>query len=269
MIWFPCKKCKKTHGRADNLAGTMVFCECGHGNTVPWQSTTSAPETPPEPAPRRAPPPPPPRPRPVDDRDRDRDRPPPRSPRYDDWDDRPAPPPLDDASAGDLLRRRKAHVFRRRRPGFCFNHDDIVTDKICADCKEPFCPDCYVEMQGATLCGPCKNFRIRGLHRPARVPGMAVVALIVGLVSGPVTFCLTLLGAGPSGGAGWAVLLSMVGLVLPVGGLVVSWMALREIETKPNLGGRGLAMTGATSSLVGALWCLTVAFLVVLHMAQG
>ncbi len=63
--------------------------------------------------------------------------------------------------------------------------------------------------------------------------------------------------------------MSVVGLVLPVGGMVVSWLALREIETKPNLGGRGLAMTGATTSLVGALWCVTVTFLVLLKMSQG
>jgi hypothetical protein len=126
-----------------------------------------------------------------------------------------------------------------------------------------------VELQGKTLCGPCKNFRIRGLHRPARVPGLAVVALVVGLVSGPVSFCLTTAGASAQGGPVVAVLLSVVGLVLPVGGLVVSWLALREIETKPNLGGRGLAMTGATTSLIGALWCATVAFLVIIKMAQG
>ncbi len=63
--------------------------------------------------------------------------------------------------------------------------------------------------------------------------------------------------------------MSVVGLVLPVGGMMVSWLALREIETKPNLGGRGLAMTGATTSLVGALWCVTVTFLVLLKMSQG
>ena len=250
MIWFTCKKCGKRHGRADNLASTFVFCECGQGNTVPWQSTTSPPETPPEP-PRR-PAPPPPRPRPFDDRERP-----------------PLPPPLDDPREGDLLRRRKANVFRRRRPGFCLNHDDLATDKTCADCKEPFCPNCLVELQGQTVCGPCKNFRIRGLHRPARVPGMAVVAMVVGLVSGPVSFCLTLFGTGPNGGLAAAVLMSLVGLVLPIGGLVVSWLALREIETKPNLGGRGLAMTGATTSLVGALWCVTVTFLVILKMVQG
>lgn len=246
MIWFLCKKCGKRHGRADNLATTLVFCECGQGNTVPWQSTTTPLAAPPAPAPRPLPS----RPRQFDDRDDRR-------------------PPPDDASAGDLLRRRKANVFRRRRPGFCINHDDVATDKTCEDCKEPFCPNCVVEQQGKTLCGPCKNFRIRGMHRPTKVPGLAVVAMIVGLVSGPVTFCMTLFGAGPQGSIFIAVALSLLGLLLPVGGMVVSWYALREIETKPNLGGRGLAMTGATTSLVGALWCVTVAFLVIYRMTQG
>src|SRR5262249_31699417 len=98
---------------------------------------------------------------------------------------------------------------------------------------------------------------------------LAVVALVVGLVSGPVTFCLTLFGVGQQGTPLWAVLLSVVGLLLPAGGLVVSWFALREIETKPNMGGRGLAMTGATTSLVGARWCVTVAFLVLFRLSQG
>jgi hypothetical protein len=244
MIWFLCKQCGKRHGRADNLASTLVFCECGQGNMVPWQSTTTPPAAP---APRPSPPP---RPQPFDDRDDRR------------------PPPEEDA-AGGLLRRRKANVFRRRRPGFCLNHDDVATDKICEDCKESFCPNCIVEQQGKLLCGPCKNFRIRGLHRPTRVTGLAVVALIVGLVSGPVTFCMTMFGAGPQGSLFAAIALSVIGLLLPVGGLVVSWYALREIEAKPNLGGRGLVMTGATTSLVGALWCLTVAFLVIYRMTQG
>ena len=64
------------------------------------------------------------------------------------------------------------------------------------------------------------------------------------------------------------VILSILGLVLPVGGLVVSWAGPAQIETKPNLGGRGLAMTGATTLPGRALWCLTVAFLVIFHMAQ-
>jgi hypothetical protein len=246
MIWFLCKKCGKRHGRADNLASTLVFCECGQGNTVPWQSTTTPPAVPPAPPPRPLAPP---RPQPFNDRDDRR--------------------PIDDHSAGDLLRRRKANVFRRRRPGFCINHDDVPTDKTCEDCKESFCSNCVVEQQGKTLCGPCKNFRIRGMTRPKNTPGLAVVALIVGLISGPVTFCMTLVGTGPKGSTAAAVALSLAGLVLPVGGMVVSWYALRQIESKPNLGGRGLAMTGATTSLVGALWCLTVAFLVIYRMTQG
>ena len=294
MIWFACKKCNKKHGRADNLAGTMVFCDqCGQGNTVPWQSTTSAPETPPEPPPRPLPPAPPPTPRrPPDDRDRGRDwdrravapaagrprlgpaaaatqplrrrrvgQPPPVPP--------PEPMPPGDASAGDLLRRRRAQVFRRHRPGFCFNHDDVATDKTCTECKGYFCPNCIVELQGKTMCGPCKNFRIRGLHRPGKVPPMAIVAVIVGLLSGPVTFCLTWMGSGQQLGGVGTLVLSIIGLVLPLGGLAASGVALRQIESRPNMGGRGLAMTGATSSLVGALWCATVTFLVIMHMAQG
>jgi hypothetical protein len=240
MIWFLCKQCGKRHGRADNLVGALVFCECGQGNTVPWQSTTTPPADSP------APPPP-----------------------FDDTDEHgPARRDKPGGSPGDFPRRRKAQVYRRR-PGFCLNHDDVAADKICEDCKESFCPNCIVELQGKTLCGPCKNFRIRGIQRPTRVPGLAVAALIVGLVSGPVTFCMTLFGAGPQGSFFAAIALSLIGLVLPIGGMVLSWFALREIETKPNLGGRGLAMTGATTSLVGALWCATVAFLVIYRMTQG
>ena len=57
MIWFACKQCGKSHGRGEHLAGTLVFCECGHGNRVPWSSTIAEPE------PEEAMPAPPPRPR--------------------------------------------------------------------------------------------------------------------------------------------------------------------------------------------------------------
>src|SRR5262249_16114600 len=46
MIWFSCKQCGKVHGRAENSAGTLVFCDCGQGNTVPWESTAAEPEEP-------------------------------------------------------------------------------------------------------------------------------------------------------------------------------------------------------------------------------
>ena len=195
MIWFLCKQCGKRHGRPDNLASTLVFCDCGQGNTVPWQSTTTPPAEPP-PLPR--------------------------------------PQPFDDDSADDL-RRRKANAFRPRRPGFCLNHDDVATDKTCHDCKESFCPNCIVELQGKTLCGPCKNFRVRGVTRPNRIPGLAVAALIVGLVSGPVTFCLALVGAGPQGSVFVGAAFSLIGLLLPVGGLAVSWFALRKSRPSQTL----------------------------------
>ena len=46
MIWFTCKQCGKTHGRPENSVGSLVFCECGAGNTVPWESTVAEPEQP-------------------------------------------------------------------------------------------------------------------------------------------------------------------------------------------------------------------------------
>ncbi len=53
MIWFNCSKCGKTHGRPENSIGSVVFCECGQGNRVPWEST--APEPPPQPVPAALP----------------------------------------------------------------------------------------------------------------------------------------------------------------------------------------------------------------------
>ena len=46
MIWFGCKKCGKRHGKAESLCGTLVFCDCGFGNRVPWSSTVPEPEAP-------------------------------------------------------------------------------------------------------------------------------------------------------------------------------------------------------------------------------
>ena len=46
MIWFQCKKCGKTHSRPDSSAGTMIFCNSGHGNTIPWESTATEPAAP-------------------------------------------------------------------------------------------------------------------------------------------------------------------------------------------------------------------------------
>jgi hypothetical protein len=39
MIQFACKRCGKYFERPNEAAGTLVFCECGLGNRVPWEST--------------------------------------------------------------------------------------------------------------------------------------------------------------------------------------------------------------------------------------
>ena len=54
-----------------------------------------------------------------------------------------------------------------------------------------------------------------------------------------------------------------------VGGLILAAFALREIETKANVGGRGLAMTGAVTSLAGILWNVTIGLLLILKHVQG
>jgi hypothetical protein len=132
MIWYACKKCGKQHGRPESAAGTLVFCECGHGNRVPWSSTTAEPEVPeaepvllPRPLPRRRPAVPLPA-----------DEPPPRTP--------------------ELARpRRRVPEFRKVNPAYCFNHDETPSEKTCADCQVAFCAACVVELNGQAVCGPC------------------------------------------------------------------------------------------------------------------
>jgi hypothetical protein len=55
MIWFVCKNCGKRHKQPDEAAGSLVFCECGQSNRVPWESTVPAPEERAGPAPRPGP----------------------------------------------------------------------------------------------------------------------------------------------------------------------------------------------------------------------
>jgi hypothetical protein len=46
-------------------------------------------------------------------------------------------------------------------------------------------------------------------------------------------------------------------------------LALRDIERKINVSGRGLAMTGLFMGLVGVLWNLTVGVLLIMQQANG
>jgi hypothetical protein len=267
MIWFACKKCGKRQGRPDAAAGTLVFCECGFGNRVPWSSTVGEPEVeevepvkvPPRPATPEPPPPPPPDPAPPRFPE---DRPPPRAPLP------PLPPSAPRPYDGPRGPRRGRET-RRINPAYCLGHDDRPSTQRCDDCRCMFCDACLTPFQGKALCGPCKNFRARGLQRAARPAPLAVLAFVTALVTGPLSFCLSLLGvnsqAGGQGSLGLTVLLSVVGALLPAVGLVLGGLALRDIDAKPHLRGRALALTGSATALVGVLWSLTVAVLVIVR----
>jgi hypothetical protein len=238
MIWFACRQCGKRHGRAEDAAGTLVFCECGQGNRVPWTSTA------PEPDPADQPPPPVPTPSVP------RWTP---QPREDDWAPAPQPPPL-----------RHPRQGRRPDPSLCLNHD-TPSEKICDDCRCHFCSACVVRLQERTLCGPCKNFRIRGLHRHGRTSPLSIIALIVALIGGPVCFVLTMMAVGMQvqtdsrpGPVGFC----LVALILPAAGLVLGSLALRDVETGNNVGGRSLAATGTAAGLAGVIWTFSVAVLI-------
>jgi hypothetical protein len=236
MIWFICKQCGKKHGRGESMVGTLVFCECGAGNRVPWNSTTTEPEDVPAVAAPAQPPPPPP---PAAER-----RPPPS------W-----------------TPRRRPEV-RRVNTGFCFNHEDTPSAHACADCDIGFCSRCVVTLNGETLCGPCKNLRMRFLSRPEQVPGMSIWSLVLGLVGGPAALFLTVFSMDSQATFG-SLLLCLLGMVLPTAALIVGLLALREIDTKAQCGGRSLAVTGATTGLFGTLWSLTIALIVISKQLQG
>jgi|SRR5579862_6103363 len=257
MIWFACKKCGKRHGKAEGLSGTLVFCDCGLGNRVPWSSTVPEPEVPVPPSvPIPAARPRVPQPLPDDDpRNSGRRRSIPVDDR-DDW----APPPM---------RTRPKKEAKRINPNFCLIHDEKPAEQTCKDCGLRFCQSCVVQLQGDTLCGPCKNFRLRGTHRPASMSPWALVSVIVAVVSIPIGFCLSMpavsMQAAPQGGMmGTAFLLGILALLLPIAGLVLGGMALKQIESKPNIGGRFLAMTGTAAGLVGTVWSLTVVLILIL-----
>jgi hypothetical protein len=243
MIWFACKQCGKRHGRDEHLAGTLVFCECGQGNRVPWSCTVAEPE------PEEARPVPPPRPRVP-------------APAFDA--DRPEP---------EVLRQRRAREKRRINPAYCLNHEETPKQATCAACHCSFCSACVLTWQGQTLCGPCKNFRVDGLSRPARLLPLAIVAFVLGLISIVVSLILTIAAVAVSligeAGAIAGMVCCLIALVLAGGELVVGGLALRQIDRQPALGGRSLAMTGVTAGLAGMVWALGVVVFSIARQLQG
>lgn len=259
MIWFTCNKCGKRHSRPDTQSGVQVFCDCGTGIRVPWNSTAAPeildaqPVSVPAPAPIPVPPV---RPVPVPPRESDRA---PRPQRL------PTPPPRDDLP---LPPRQANRLPRRVRAGLCFNHDDDASSATCSACRLPFCPNCLVLIGGEPLCGPCKNFKFAGLGRPVRPLPMSVLALLVSLVSAPVMLALTLLAAGLYRGEGLfavAVALCLLALALPLTGLWLSLTAIKRLETQSHHTGRGMAAGGLCTALLGLLWAVVVGAIVLVQ----
>jgi uncharacterized membrane protein YhaH (DUF805 family) len=167
--------------------------------------------------------------------------------------------------------RQRLRPFRRPDPNFCLHHDETAAEHTCDACRARFCSSCVMTLQGKTLCGPCKNFRVRGLHRPGRASPLAIVALVLALVSAPIAFVLAMAGAhsGAEGSVALGVSICVLGVLLPAAALVVSRYALRDVETKANVRGRSLAMTGLTTALVGVMWCASVAGLLIFKQVTG
>jgi hypothetical protein len=231
MIWFTCK-CGKTHGRPENSIGTMVFCECGHGNRVPWEST--APEPPPQ-VPSMAPAMP--------------SMPSSAPPRT------PILAPLSFDGASGAAQREETPVRRRgerRDPGFCFNHASVPRSASCQDCGESFCSSCLVAMDEAMLCAPCKNFRVRGLEMPPRSSGFATSSLLLALFAGGILgFCLL-----PFSGSSGVGVLSLLALLPQLAALALGVRALFLSEQSTRFGGQSLAITGVTTAAVCVLLTL-------------
>ena len=248
MISFTCKKCGRRHSRPVGQAGTLVFCDCGQSNRVPWAS--EADHLPPIELI------PPVRARPVE-------APAPAIPSL------PVPPPAPQAPL-PLPSRRPGRLLGKVNPNFCFQHADNASTAACADCRLPFCDSCVVTLQGETLCGPCKNFRVASPGRARRVLPLAVVALVSALASGPVALTLSLTGTGlvlAEGLVAVAVALCLLGAVFPLAALTLATMALRRLDDRPQSSGRGLAASAACVSLVSVVWCATVAALLLSKQA--
>src|SRR5262249_38052877 len=105
---------------------------------------------------------------------------------------------------------------RRRDSAYCYNHDDTPTEQTCAACGMAFCKRCVVVLQGETLCGPCKNFRLRGLQRRPRATTQATLAFILALVALPVAYFAISFAVTVHLGAGVTILIAFLGLALPL-----------------------------------------------------
>jgi hypothetical protein len=223
MIWFACKQCGKTHGRPESSAGALVFCECGNGNLVPWESTVPEPATQPVELPAGP------------DLEPVTFQPEPQEPT-------PAP------AASERPRRGR---IEKRDPERCFNHQSVPRTGVCDDCDEAFCADCLTTLQEATLCGPCKNFRARRMELPPLNSSLATASLVLALLSGPLAMCL--LGWIHSPGVRWLAYLALMPELIA---LALGIWALRIAEQESKPGGQSLAITGV--AMAALMFVLTI-----------
>jgi hypothetical protein len=158
---------------------------------------------------------------------------------------------------------RRARTTRRRPdPAFCLNHETVASQHKCPDCGEAFCGDCVVVFQGRTLCGPCKNLRVRRLTQPSRVSGLAVTSVILALVTGPLALCLY-----PLATSGGGSLLSLLALAPQLLAFALGALALRATEGGAQKSGRSLAITAMVTAVVAGV--LTLAFTVFAQRPLG
>jgi hypothetical protein len=225
MIWFACKQCGKRQGRPDEEAGTLIFCNCGTSNRVPWESSIEA--TAPEAVGS------------VESSESARAQ----------GADAPRsvgePIPFADDSPP---RKTSRTIIRERNPAYCLNHQEVVKQKSCVDCQQGFCEDCIVTFQGKVLCGPCKNFRIRQMHQSAELSLLALFSPILALVGGFVGLLMSAIAISLG-----APVLGFLSVAPQLGALGLGLAAMRRIENDPFLKGRPLAMTGIIAAVAGAV----------------
>jgi hypothetical protein len=224
MIWFQCTQCGKRHGRPEGAIGSVIFCDCGQANRVPWESTTDAPP----PSAEQPPAQPAPLPR-LETIPLSEER---------------LPPPLPDKPG----RRARG---RRRDPALCFNHRDLPSEVVCEACEEHFCRGCVVTVQGKTLCGPCKNQHLRLLTRPPRVSGLALAAVILAWVAAPLMLMIVLALAGER--AAPPLLLIGIGALPELLAFALAALALYRTEIDPKVGGQSVAVAAMVTAVVVAL----------------
>ena len=227
MIWFDCKKCKKTLSRPETSSGALVFCDCGASLRVPWESTVApAADTYPlameEPlGPVR-------------------------------FEVAQAPPgaTFDEVSL-PRLRRRTDEID----PEYCFNHPSEPKNVACADCGLGLCKRCSTTLRGQTLCAPCKNYRARLQQRRPELVKWAAASFATALLAAPVLLGLTPVLVAQR--AIWITIVAMIPLFFALGAGV--W-AMATIVRGPNRVGGNLALGGITlaSTVVTLLLMVTV-----------